>query len=130
MPDTRQEATVPETDDGSYLSKPDMSTRRRRLFTFTTPILLSHDGVITMTAAEGVEDDEADNGFRFLVLDAVWTGKTMQRIKRDGLDHYVGVWVNASVIASAQVRAASLTAPRSIRDIAAKRAQLHPEGGK
>jgi hypothetical protein len=96
------------TDDGSYLSKPDMSARRRRLFTFTHPILLSHDGSIVATAAEGVEDDSPDEaGFRFLVLDAVWDGKAMQRIDGAGI---IGVWVNPTLIASAQVQAASLLA--------------------
>jgi hypothetical protein len=92
----------------AYLSKPDMHSHKRRLFTFTNPILLSHDGAIVTTAAEGVEDDEPTKTMRFLVLDAVWDGKTMTRIWKDGEEAVIGAWFSVTVIASEQVLAPSL----------------------
>jgi len=109
-------------DDGSYFSVPAMESRRRRLFTFTNPLLLSHDGSIVATAAEGMDDGERDDaGMRFLVLDALWDGMIMKRLQLDGLDAVIGVWVNPSVIASEQVKAPSLLPARSIRDVAPRK---------
>jgi hypothetical protein len=107
----------------TYLSKPVMDSPRRRLFTFTQPILLlTHTGPLLATAAEGVEDDEAREGMRFLVLDTVWTGTQSRRIN-EHQGGILGTWLNAAVIASEQVQlpsAATTDAPPEGRRIRTK----------
>ena len=117
------------TLDG-YLSKPDITTRTRRLYTFASKLHLqiqapSVDGTgtvplrVRVVAAEG-QSEEADTHQEFLVLERLYDdeGHTWDL---SGPEHQVlGVWVHQAAIVSAQVRVLPWDVG-SLRDLVRKR---------
>ena len=113
--------------DGSYVSVSAklQQTRARRLFTFHTPVKLGlrlSPGVaaadlVTVLAAEGVEDDGSNDTEVFLALDIL---RVAERASIIELTNAAMLLVRRDNIASAQVNPPSLRIPQSILDAVAE----------